>query len=108
MRGMLAPVMREVVTGHLEVRDVFHASSVGTIAGCYVTDGRVHRSDSARLLRDGVVIYETKLASLRRFKDDVREVSAGYECGLSLERFNDIKVGDQVEVYTMKEVEDNA
>ena len=105
MRGLLGPVMREVVVGHLEVRDVFHASSVGTIAGCYVTDGRVHRSDSARLLRDGVVIYETKLASLRRFKDDVREVAAGYECGLSLEKFNDIKVGDTIEVYTMKEEE---
>lgn len=107
IRGMLAPVMREVVSGHLEVRDVFHASSVGTIAGCYVTDGHVHRNDSARLLRDGVVIYETKLASLRRFKDDVREVGAGYECGVSLERFNDIKVGDQIEVYSMKEVEND-
>ena len=103
MRGLLGPVMREVVVGHLEVREVFHASSIGTIAGCYVTSGRVHRNDSARLIRDGVVIYETKLASLRRFKDDVREVAAGYECGLSLERFNDIKVGDQIEVYTMKE-----
>ena len=105
MRGLLGPVMREVVVGHLEVRDVFHASSVGTIAGCYVTDGRVNRNDSARLLRDGVVIYETKLASLRRFKDDVREVAAGYECGLSLEKFNDIKVGDTIEVYTIKEEE---
>ncbi len=103
MRGLLGPVYREVTVGHLEVRDVFHASSVGTIAGCYVTDGRVNRNDSARLLRDGVVIYETKLASLRRFKDDVREVAAGYECGLSLEKFNDIKVGDTIEVYTMKE-----
>ena len=70
-----------------------------------MTDGRVHRNDRARLLRDGVVIYETKLASLRRFKDDVREVAAGYECGLSLERFNDIKVGDTIEVFTMKEEE---
>ncbi len=105
MRGLLGPVLREVVVGHLEVRDVFHASSVGTIAGCYITDGRVNRNDSARLLRDGVVIYETKLASLRRFKDDVREVAAGYECGLSLEKFNDIKVGDTIEVYTMKEEE---
>ncbi len=105
MRGLLGPVMKEVVVGHLEVREVFHASSVGTIAGCYVTDGRVNRNDSARLLRDGVVIYETKLASLRRFKDDVREVAAGYECGLSLEKFNDIKVGDHIEVYTMKEEE---
>ena len=108
MKGMLGPVYREVVVGHLEVRDVFHASSVGTIAGCYVTDGRVNRNDSARLLRDGVVIYETKLASLRRFKDDVREVAAGYECGLSLEKFNDIKVGDHIEVYTMKEEEADA
>ena len=108
MRGLLGPVMKEVIVGHVEVRDVFHASSVGTIAGCYVTDGRVNRNDGARLLRDGVVIYETKLASLRRFKDDVREVQAGYECGLSLERYNDIKVGDHIELFAMKEEETDA
>lgn len=108
MKGLLGPVFKEVVVGHLEVREVFHASSVGTIAGCYVTDGRINRNDSVRLLRDGVVIYETKLASLRRFKDDVREVAAGYECGVSLERFNDIKVGDHIEVYTMREEEADA
>ena len=108
MRGLLGPVMKEVIVGHIEVRDVFHASSVGTIAGCYVTDGRVNRNDGARLLRDGVVIYETKLASLRRFKDDVREVQAGYECGLSLERFNDIKVGDTIELFAMKEEQADA
>ncbi|HHX30426.1 MAG TPA: translation initiation factor IF-2 [Clostridiaceae bacterium] len=108
MKGLLGPVFKEVVVGHLEVREVFHASSVGTIAGCYVTDGRINRNDSVRLLRDGVVIYETKLASLRRFKDDVREVAAGYECGVSLERFNDIKVGDHIEAYTMREEEADA
>lgn len=108
MKGMLAPVFKEVVVGHAEVRNVFHASAVGTIAGCYINEGRVNRNDSARLVRDGIVIYETKLASLRRFKDDVREVAAGYECGLSLERFNDIKIGDEIEFYTMKEVSEDA
>ncbi|MGI6157165.1 MAG: translation initiation factor IF-2 [Saccharofermentanales bacterium] len=108
MRGMLAPVMREVVVGRLEVRETYHVSSVGTIAGCYVSDGRVNRNDSARLIRDGIVVYETTLGSLRRFKDDVREVQAGYECGLTLERYNDIKVGDEIEVFTMQEEEDHA
>ncbi len=108
MKGMLAPVLKEVVVGHAEVRNVFHASAVGTIAGCYITQGRVNRNDSARLVRDGIVIYETKLASLRRFKDDVREVQSGYECGLSLDRFNDIKIGDEIEFYTMREVKEDA
>jgi translation initiation factor IF-2 len=74
----------------------------------YITEGRVNRNDSARLVRDGIVIYETKLASLRRFKDDVREVAAGYECGISLDRFNDIKIGDEIEFYTMREVKEDA
>ncbi len=108
MKGMLEPVFKEVVVGHAEVREVFHASAVGTIAGCYITEGRVNRNDSARLVRDGIVIYETKLASLRRFKDDVREVQTGYECGLSLDRFNDIKIGDEIEFYTMREVQEDA
>jgi translation initiation factor IF-2 len=108
MKGMLEPVFKEVVVGHAEVRNVFHASAVGTIAGCYITEGRVNRNDSARLVRDGIVIYETKLASLRRFKDDVREVAAGYECGISLDRFNDIKIGDEIEFYTMREVKEDA
>ncbi len=108
MKGMLEPVFKEVVVGHAEVREVFHASAVGTIAGCYITEGRVNRNDSARLVRDGIVIYETKLASLRRFKDDVREVASGYECGLSLDRFNDIKIGDEIEFYTMREVKEDA
>jgi len=108
MKGMLAPVLKEVVVGYAEVREVFHASAVGTIAGCYIREGRVNRNDSARLVRDGIVIYETKLASLRRFKDDVREVQAGYECGLSLDRFNDIKIGDEIEFYTMREVQEDA
>ena len=105
MKGMLAPTIVEQVTGHVEIRETFHASSIGTIGGGYVTDGRINRNSQVRLLRDGVVIHEGRLASLRRFKDDVREVSQGYELGLSLERFNDIKIGDVVEAYVMQEVE---
>ncbi len=105
MKGMLAPTIVEQVTGHVEIRETFHVSSVGTIGGGYVTDGRIQRNSRVRLLRDGVVIYEGRLASLRRFKDDVREVVQGYECGLSLERYNDIKIGDVIEAFTMQEVE---
>lgn len=104
MKGMLAPKFQEVILGHAEVRQTFRASSVGTIAGCHVTDGKITRNSSARLLRDNVVIHEGPLASLKRFKDDVREVASGYECGLSLERFNDIKEGDVVESFVMEEI----
>ncbi|MDI9469931.1 MAG: translation initiation factor IF-2 [Bacillota bacterium] len=104
MKGMLAPTIVEQVTGHVEIRETFHVSSVGTIGGAYVTDGRIHRNSQVRLLRDGIIIYEGRLASLRRFKDDVREVAQGYECGLSLERFNDIKIGDVIEAFTMQEI----
>jgi len=105
MKGMLEPVMREKVIGHAEVRETFKVSKVGTIAGCYVTDGKVVRNADARLVRNGIVIYEGKIESLRRFKDDVREVPEGYECGLTLERYNDIQVGDRIEVTVMETVE---
>ncbi len=104
MKGMLAPKYRENVLGHVEVRQIFKVSGVGTIAGCYVQNGRIVRSCKVRLVRDGVVIHEGELASLKRFKDDAREVAAGYECGCSIERFNDIKVGDIIESYVMEEV----
>ncbi|SHE33369.1 MULTISPECIES: translation initiation factor IF-2 [Caloramator] len=105
MKGMLDPEFTEVVTARLQVRQTFKVSSVGTIAGCYVEDGKVNRNDNIRVIRNGIVIYEGKISSLKRFKDDVREVAAGYECGLTIERFNDIKEGDVFETYTMKEVE---
>ena len=104
MRGMLAPTYEEVVTARIEIREIFHASGVGTIGGGYVLSGKVNRNNKLRLIRDGIVIMEGRFASLRRFKDDVREVNAGYECGLSIENFNDIKQGDIVETYVMREV----
>ena len=104
MKGMLEPVFEEKVLGHAEVRQTFKASGVGTIAGSYVLDGIFERDCQARIVRDGVVIYDGKLASLKRFKDDVKEVKAGYECGFVFERFNDVKEGDQVEAFKMVEV----
>jgi len=105
MKGMLKPTYKEVVDGHVEIRQLFKVSSLGTIGGAYVLDGKVNRNSDIRLVRDGIVVYEGKLASLKRFKDDVREVSAGYECGLMIERFNDIKEGDIVEAYHMEEIQ---
>ncbi len=105
LKGMLAPTYEEIVTGQAEVREVFKVSKVGAIAGCYVTDGVVRRDALVRILRNGVVAYEGKLASLKRFKDDVKEVKYGYECGLSIENYNDIKVGDIIEASQMKEIE---
>lgn len=107
MRGMLAPTFKEVVLGRAEVRQTIHVSSVGTIAGSYVLDGKITRTGHVRVLRDSVVIFDDKIASLRRFKDDVREVQQGYECGISLEKFNDIKVGDILECYEMRQVVDD-
>ena len=104
MKGMLAPKFREVSLGHAEVRQTFRVSGVGTIAGCYVKQGKIVRSAEVRLVRDGIVIYEGKIDSLKRFKDDVKEVKAGYECGLVFEGFNDIQELDIVEAYTMVEV----
>jgi translation initiation factor IF-2 len=104
MTGMLEPVYEEAALGRAEVRDVFSIPRVGTIAGCYVTDGKVVRGGLVRLLRDNRVIYQSSISSLRRFKDDVKEVRSGFECGLSVENYNDIKVGDVIEAYEMNEV----
>ncbi len=105
MKGMLAPKFREVILGHAEVRQTYKVSGVGTVAGCYVQDGKLQRKDcQVRLVRDGIVVHEGMLASLQRFKDSVKEVMSGYECGLSLEKFNDIKEGDIVEAFTMEEI----
>ncbi|MBR5235832.1 MAG: translation initiation factor IF-2 [Clostridia bacterium] len=105
MKGMLEPTFREEVTGHAEIRQTFRVSNVGTIAGCYVLDGTIARNTQIRLVRDGIVVHEGKLASLKRFKDDAKEVHSGYECGLGIENFNDIKEGDIVEGFKMVEVE---
>ncbi len=104
MKGMLDPVFKEVVIGNAEIRQVFKVSNVGTIAGCYVTNGKVARNAGVRLLRENIVVYEGKLVSLKRFKDDAKEVASGYECGIQLEDYNDIKEGDVLEVYIMEEV----
>ena len=105
MKGMLAPKFRENVLGHAEVRQTIHVPNVGFIAGSYVQDGKITRQSQIRVVRDGIVIFEDKIASLRRFKDDVREVADGYECGIALDRFNDIKVGDILEAFVMEEIE---
>jgi len=104
MHGMLEPEFVEEETGKAEIRDIFKVSGIGTIAGCYVTDGKIQRNSQVRLVRDGIVIHDGKLASLKRFKDDVKEVASGYECGMSIENFNDLKLGDVIEAYVMKEV----
>nr|MBQ4320003.1 translation initiation factor IF-2 [Clostridia bacterium] len=104
MTGMLAPTFKEVLLGHIEVRQTIHVPNVGTIAGSYVQDGKVTRNAQIRVVRDGVVIFEDKISSLRRFKDDVKEVMQGYECGIGLDRFNDIKIGDILEAFEMEEV----
>ncbi|WP_340105737.1 translation initiation factor IF-2 [Rhodohalobacter sp. 8-1] len=103
LEGMLSPEISEELRGMVEVREVFKVSKVGTIAGCYVTEGKVHRNDPIRIIRDGVVIWDGEIDSLKRFKDDVKEVQSGYECGISIVNFNDIKVGDEFESYTIKE-----
>ena len=105
MKGMLAPTFREAVTGHVEIRTTFKVSGVGTIGGAYVLDGKIQRNSLVRIVRDGIVIHEGELASLKRFKDDVKEVAAGYECGISIDKFNDIKDGDIIEAYVMEQVE---
>ena len=105
MKGMLAPKFKENLLGHAEVRQAIHVPNIGTIAGSYILDGKITRSAQIRVVRDGIVIFEDKISSLRRFKDDVREVNSGYECGVGLERFNDIKEGDILEAFEMVEVE---
>ena len=101
--GMLTPKMVEKITCNIEVRETFKITKVGTIAGCYVLDGKVNRNTKIRVIRDGIVVYTGELGSLKRYKDDVKEVSAGYECGLNVHNFNDIKVGDIIEGYEIVE-----
>ena len=104
MKGMLDPIYQEKVIGNVEVRQTFKVSNVGTIAGCYVLDGKIERNAGVRVIREDVVIHEGKLVSLKRFKDDVKEVTKGFECGMQIENYNDIKEGDIIEVYIMEEV----
>jgi translation initiation factor IF-2 len=104
MEGMLAPTVEEKVVANVEIREVFKITKVGTVAGCMVLDGKINRNTKVRVLRDGVVIYTGELASLKRFKEDVKEVATGYECGLNIHNFNDIKVGDLIEGYDRVEV----
>ena len=106
MKGMLAPKFRETVVGSVDVREVFKITGVGTVAGAYVTSGKAVRNGKVRIYRDDVKIYEGNILALKRFKDDVKEVAAGYECGISVENYNDIKVGDVFEIYHMEEVKD--
>ena len=105
MKGMLAPKFRENLLGHAEVRQTIHVPGVGTIAGSYILDGKIARHAQIRVVRDGIVIFEDKISSLKRFKDDAKEVAQGYECGVGLEKFNDIKEGDILEAFVMEEVE---
>ena len=104
MKGMLAPTFKEVLQGHIEVRQTIKVPGVGMIAGSYVQDGKVTRQSQIRIVRDGIVIFEDSISSLKRFKDDVREVASGYECGVGLDKFNDIKEGDVLEAFIMEEV----
>jgi translation initiation factor IF-2 len=104
LEGMLSPEIQEEIQATVEVREVFRISKVGTIAGCMVTEGKLVRNHPIRLIRDGVVVFTGKTSSLKRFKDDVREVNDGFECGLSIENFNDLRVGDLIESFTTKEV----
>jgi translation initiation factor IF-2 len=105
MVGLLDPVYKEKVIGHASIKEVFRVPKVGTVAGCYVTDGHVERNSMVRLLRDNVVVYEGKIGSLRRFKEDVKDVQTGYECGIGLDKFQDVKPGDVFEVFEMERVE---
>ena len=102
---MLAPQYKENLLGHAEVRQTIRVPSVGTIAGCYVLDGKITRNSNIRIVRDGVVIFEDKISSLKRFKDDAKEVAESYECGVGLSKFNDIHEGDILEAFVMEEVE---
>jgi translation initiation factor IF-2 len=104
MEGLLEPTLKEVAQGRAEVRNTFKVPKFGVVAGCYVTEGSISRSSSLRLLRDNRVVYEGKVASLRRFKDDVSEVKQGFECGIGLDRYQDVKVGDVIEAYQVEKV----
>ena len=105
MEGMLDKVKKEVVTGQVEVREVYKISKVGTVAGAIVTEGKVHRVDKTRLVRDGIVVHTGEINALKRYKDDVKDVPTGFECGISIVNFNDIQVGDIIETFTVIEVE---
>jgi len=104
MHGLLAVTVKEVSLGHAEVRDTFRISKVGTVAGCYVQDGKFTRDSRVRLLRDSVVVHESRVRSLRRFKEDVAEVRSGMECGIAIENFNDVKIGDVIEAFVTEKV----
>ena len=106
LKGMLAPKTRDKELGRAEVRQVYKITNVGTVAGCYVLEGKTYRNDLLRVVRDGIIIADDKMASLKRFKDDVKEVAQGYECGIGLEKFNDIKEGDIFETYIIEEYRD--
>ena len=105
MKGMLAPKFKEVALGQAEVRQVYKITGVGFVAGCYVTDGKVARNAQIRLVRDGIVIHEGVMNSLQRFKDSVKEVARGYECGIGIEKYSDIKEGDIIEAFVMEQIE---
>ena len=104
MEGMLSPELKEEVTGTAEIREIFKVSKIGSIAGCMVTNGKIFRNSQIRIIREGVVAYTGELASLKRFKDDVKEVSKGYDCGMQIKNFNDIKEGDVIEAFHEVEV----
>ena len=104
MKGMLEPKFKEAIIGHAQVRETYKVSKVGTVCGCYVQDGKIQRGCSVRVLRDNIVVHEGGLKSLRRFKDDVKEVVSGYECGMQLENFNDIKIDDVIECFVMEQI----
>ena len=104
MTGLLDPTFKEVVLGKVEVRQVFKVPKAGTVAGCMVTEGKIVRSAKVRVIRDGIVIHDGVMESLRRFKDDVKEVAEGFECGIGIEKFNDVKEGDIIEAFIMEEV----
>ena len=106
MKGMLAPKYREVALGELQVRQVYKISNVGTVAGCSVTNGKITRDSKVRVVRDGIVLAEDEIASLKRFKDDAKEVAEGFECGVTLAKFNDVKEGDVYEAFKMEEYRD--
>lgn len=107
MKGMLDPEFKEEVLGKAEVRNTFKVPGVGIVAGAYITEGKVARNKEIRLVRDGIVVHEGKISSLKRFKDDAKEVNQGYECGIGIEDYNDIKEGDIIECFTMVEIERN-
>jgi len=104
MEGMLSPEMKEEITGNAEIREVFKISKVGTIAGCMVTDGKIMRNSKIRIIREGVVVFTGELATLKRFKDDAKEVTKGYDCGIQIKNYNDIEIGDIIEGYQEVEV----